>query len=82
MMSEYIYDRLYSNEYGWLINNPTKIDGSGNQIYLVSIISDVFPGKPFKMFCKGDKAKFVFDEVLSENDQFLLSQLVTQYQTI
>ena len=74
-MSEYFYTReMVGND--WNIENPLRIDGEGNHIFLAREAENALPNKMFKLFCVESEVKFVFEEELSENEQTILGQVV------
>jgi len=62
---EYIYTR--DKEAGvYKVNNPDRVDGSGNQIYLAKEVEALFPNEPFTMHCNDTELKFVFNNSITK----------------
>jgi len=78
-MAEYLYIRsLVSGKYD--INNPDRVDGGSNQIYLAKEVESALPGKMFKLICNDSEAKFVFNNTLSGAEETTLSTTVSDHQ--
>lgn len=65
----------------WDIENPDRVDGGENQIYICNEIETALPGKIFRMCCVASEAKFVFDEALTSEEETTLTDTVNAHQT-
>jgi hypothetical protein len=78
-MADYNYVRgtLASGLYD--INNPERVDGSGNQIWLANEVETAIPGKQFTLYCDSTNATFTFAETLSAGDETTLTTTVNNH---
>jgi hypothetical protein len=58
------------------INNPLRVDGEGNQIWLAKEVEVALPGKKFRLFCDEAVVKFEFETELTSGEQETLSDTV------
>lgn len=66
-MQTYTFTReLVDGSYN--IDNPLRVDGEGNQIYLAKEIETALPGKSFKLKCNATQVEVIFTEVLSAEE--------------
>lgn len=75
-MYKYYYTReIVNNAYN--IDNPLRVDGEGNQIFLVDEIESLFPNKRFKLFCGNNLVNVVFyDSSLTDDEKIDLDECV------
>lgn len=75
-MYKYCYTReIVNNAYN--IDNPLRIDGQGNQIFLGDEIQTLFPNKIFKLFCCDNLVTVAFyDGPLTEGEKIDLDECV------
>ena len=81
-MTDYIYTRGTVESGLWDINNPNRVDGGGDQIYLAKEVEAELPGKTFRLRCDAGVAKFTFDVALTEgvgSEKETLDQKVSEH---
>jgi hypothetical protein len=76
------YDRLFNDTYGWLIDNPTRLDEDGSVISINKYIRNIFQLYSFRYSCKLNTITFNFDNDLTTEEQQLLHDKVVEYQVI
>ena len=77
-MNEYNYTReIVDSEYN--INNPARLDGEGNQIFLGDEIVAALPGKSFKILGDAGVCKIQFDTALTDGEKTTLDTVVSNH---
>ena len=78
-MADYNYTRgtIANGEYD--INNPDRVDGGGNQIWLANEVETALPGKSFTLYCDATEATFNFPTALSAGDETTLTTTVNAH---
>ena len=78
MTNEYTYERILTNN-AYDIDNPLRIDESGEQICLAKEVESSLPGKKFKLRCNHTEAKFIFEVELTPEEKTILDGKVINH---
>jgi len=81
-MYTYNYTReLVNGSYN--INNPLRLDGEQNQIWLYQEVENAIPTKPFKVKCNCDgdplKVEIAFETELTTEEESVLAAVVSNH---
>lgn len=79
-MATYSFERFYIDG-RYKIDNPDRVDGEGNQIYLAQEIETTFPGRVFKVICNDTNADIIFEEDLTTEEQATLADVINAHQS-
>ena len=76
----FTYDYVRANTDGhYDINNPARIDGSGNQIWLADEIIAALPSKPCRVICNGTLCSIEFETELTAGEKTTLDTVVANH---
>lgn len=80
-MVEYAYERSALEGGRFDIQNPDRVDGEGEQIYISKEVEAALPGKEFKLRCHHQETIFYFESELSSVEEALLAETVVKHQS-
>lgn len=79
-MSVHTYDRGWNTTLNtYEIENPLRVDGEGNQIFLFNEVASAISGNPFNFACKGSEATFTFNTDLTPTEVTTLDTTVSNH---
>ena len=77
-MTDYTYTRTLSGGH-YDIDNKSRVDGGGLQIFLAKEIEAALPGKEFCIKCAGTVVTIRFVDELSAGDKTTLDSIVSDH---